>query len=377
MKIIYLIPRSGYVTDLRSDTLWGTLCWGIQYLWSEADENGETELTKFIRRCAAGNPDFVITSAFPYKQHGKERIPFFPNPFLLAPEDDDTDLAKARDAYRLRKKLKKIKYLSLDDFREALHGRLSSGDLLNRLREDYQRKMDAVEAGKDYTPMPQTVEQTAPQRHDHSMTHSTIDRLRGGTLSIQREVDGEMESAGQLFHAEDIWWADPHNDSDAARPNTGLFFLAHGDTSKLEAVLRLLRHLGIGADRTAGKGAFIFEVKDFTEEFAALEPPVTGSNALLNLSLFRPTKDELQKLEDTDSCWQYLLERREGFVGGYREARPKTPRMYFQEGSVFQRPEAYQPRHMGGIHRHDFPELPHEVWDNGFGFMVNLNWKKQ
>lgn len=364
MKIIYLIPRSGYVTDLRSDTLWGSICWGIRYLW------GADELKEFLERCAEGRPDFVISSTFPFKQHGKERIPFFPNPLLLAPEPADTDPAKARDTYRLRKKLKAIKLLHLEDFKDALHGTLSATDLLQRLANEATRKKQADEDDLEYVPLPQTVEHTPPKRHDHSMTHNTIDRLRGGTLTV---MDSDGNEGGQLFHVEDTWWTDSDNETDDAISNTGLYFLAEGDISKLAPVLRLLRHWGIGADRTAGKGAFDFDIQDFTMP----EPPMAQSNALLNLSLFRPTKSELETLEQVDGCWQYLLEQRGGFVGGYRESRPKTNRMYFREASVFARPENLTTRYMGCVHSHEFTDLDHKVWDNGFGFMVNLNWKKQ
>lgn len=367
MKIIYLIPQSGYVTELRSDTLWGTLCWAIRHLW------GQSELEAFLERCAAGKPDFVITSAFPFKQYGKERMPFFPNPFVLASEPGGTEREKVRDAYRLRKKLKNVAWLNLDDFRAALHGELSVTDLLERLRTEYYRKLN-VEEGQEYVPLPRTVEQTAPERRDFSMTHNTIDRLRGGTFTIRQILDdGEVEEAGQLFHADDIWWADPYNDADDGSPNTGLYFLVDGDTAKLEAILRLLRHWGIGADRSTGKGAFDF----LMEEFNMPEPSESDSNALLNLSLFRPTIHELRAFEQSGGCLQYLLEQREGYVGGYQSKIPKPARMYFQEGSVFKRPQAHKSRYMGGVYAHDFAELPHQVWDNGFGFMVNLNWKTQ
>lgn len=372
MKIIYLVPRSGYVTDLRSDTLWGSLCWGIRYLW------GADELKAFLERCAAGKPDFVISSTFPFKQHGTERVPFFPNPLVLAP-DMPTDRAPLVEDYRLRKDLKKVSLLNFDDFKAALHGELSVAELLRRLAEIAKEKKLQ---GRNYVPTGPVVERTAPKRHDHSMTHNTIDRLRGGTLTV---ADGDGDPAGQLFHAEDIWWTDPDNESDEALPNTGLYFLADGDISKLKPVLELLRHWGIGADRTAGKGAFDFDIQDFTEKISILEPPAAASNALLNLSLFRPTEAELAALEQADGCLQYLLERREGYVGGHRQMHRKEARMYFREGSVFARPDGQTARHMGGIQQQVFPEKdsqgkelpqpPHDVWDNGFGFMVNLNWK--
>lgn len=364
MNIIYLMPRSGYVTDLRSDTLWGSICWGIRYLW------GETELTAFLKRCDDGKPDFVISSAYPFKQHGKEFIPFFPNPLVLAPDLSEADHIQAKDAYRLRKKLKKISLLHFDDFKAVLHGKLTTADLLKRLTEEAERKKQAYKDDIEYVPLAQTVEKTPPARHDHSMTHNTIDRLRGGTLTVK---DSDGSNAGQLFHADDIWWTDPDNESDEAISNTGLYFLAEGDISKLHPVLHLLRHLGIGADRTAGKGAFDFEIQDF----AMPEPAASQSNSVLNLSLFRPTETELQDLEQADACWQYLLEQRGGYVGIYRNKRPKDVRMYFREGSVFARPAGLNARYMGCIHSHEFTDLPHKVWDNGFGFMVNLNWKKQ
>jgi CRISPR-associated protein Csm4 len=373
MKIIYLIPRSGYVTDLRSDTLWGSICWGIRHLW------GQEELIGFLERCRDGNPDFVISSAFPFKQHGLERVPFFPNPFLLAPAISDIDRAQARDAYRLRKKLKKISLLNFDDFKAALHGNLSAAALVKRLTDETIRKKKAKDDDIEYVPMAQTVEQTAPKRHDHSMTHNSIDRLRGGTLTV---TDTDGNEAGQLFHVEDIWWTDSDNESDEALPNTGLYFLADGDISKLKPVLDLLRHWGIGADRSSGKGAFDFYIPD--DDFIMPEPPDAESNALLNLSLFRPTEPELENFEQINGCWQYLLEQREGFVGGHRERHRKEARMYFREGSVFARPVNFKTRFMGGIQEQVFPKgpdlpppPPHKVWDNGFGFMVNLNWKEK
>jgi CRISPR type III-A-associated RAMP protein Csm4 len=326
-------------------------------------------LEKFLDRCAEGNPDFVISSTFPFKQQGRDRIPFFPNPLISTTDAWESNPAKAKEMYRLRKNLKNIKYLHIDDFESMLHGNLSSNDLLNRLTQELERKKQALNDDIEYIPLPQTVEKTPPRRLDHSMTHNTIDRLRGGTLTV---TDSDGNEAGQLFHAEDTWWIDPDNETDEANANTGLFFLVDGDTSMILPVLRLLRHWGIGADRTAGKGVFDFEAQPFTMP----EPNATASNTLVNLSLFRPTEAELLYWEANDGCIQYSLEQRGGYVGGYRQRRPKNNRMYFKEASIFSKPAQLTTRHMGCIHAHEFTELPHKVWDNGFGFMVNLNWKE-
>jgi CRISPR/Cas system CSM-associated protein Csm4 (group 5 of RAMP superfamily) len=97
----------------------------------------------------------------------------------------------------------------------------------------------------------------------------------------------------------------------------------------------------------------------------------------MNLSLFRPTKAELKELEDNDGCLQYRLEQRGGFVVGYRSFLQKTPHHYFLEGSIFKKLAGHTEKLMGGLHKHSFEGLEHDVWDNGFGFMVNLKWTEQ
>ncbi len=292
MKIIWLKPRSGYVTDLRSVTLWGTICWGIRYLF------GKEELEKFIARCAEGNPDFVLTSAFPFKQQGKTRTPFFPNPLRIAPDTLEVDdVERALEKSRLRKVFQKIEYLSRTQFDKMLKGTFSETDLFDFLLEEHDRKVehDQQQRGqrqkKEYIPHPNShIAHAALKRHDHAMTHNTIDSWRGGTLTLP---DDEGNPSGQLFHASDIWWSDPYDETTDGEPKTGLYFLVEENVTGsieniLAPVLRFLEHWGIGADRTAGKGFFEFEIEK--EDFVLPEPPDDKANALLNLSTFSARK---------------------------------------------------------------------------------------
>jgi CRISPR-associated protein Csm4 len=370
MHIIYLVPRSGYVTDLRSDTLWGSICWGIRHLW------GEDELTAFIKSYLPGNtPEFVISSTFPYRFQDGKRTPYFPNPIKTVSGTPviQEDVEFVLTEYRLRKKLKGIEYLSLEDFKAVIQGRLTESDLMERLRKEYLHRAKynkQADKSRDYEPLPETIRNTAPELFENSVvTHNAIDRLNGGTLSLAGE-DGE--EAGQLFHAEEQYW-DYKYAKDIDKPQNGLFFLVEGRTDKLLPVLRLLRDWGIGADRTTGKGSFDFETEDFELE----EPDKTDANAILNLSLFHPTESELGTLNGL----QYQLEPREGYVGFTRARRMKQPRLFFAEGSVFAQPSDYQSkRFMGCIREQQFDEEhqpSHKVWDNGFGFMINLKWNKQ
>jgi len=376
MKIIYLKPLSGYATPLRSDTLWGLLCWGIRHLWGEEGKEG---LAAFLDACHEGTPPFVVSSTFPCKKYDKDWIPFFPNP-LPFPDGYDADLEEARINAKLRKQYKKAyTYVNLVDFTNILQGSLTAKQLRQRLRDIHDEEEKLVKEGKSKLDRPITpteINQTVPRAEDFSMTHNTINRLRGGTLDLPVDGGAEDEKAGQLFHSDEFYWsdkyADPHQDS-----NTGIFFLADGpDMSKLEAVLRLYRHWGFGADRTAGKGFFETEVYDF--DFA--QP--TDANAMLNLSLFRPQQEELKALDEAAKdenkvrSFRYRIELREGWVGGDGIYQRKTPHRYFTEGSVFPLLETRKQRHhLGGlIEQKDLSDKPHPVYDNGFGFMLQLKW---
>lgn len=370
MKIVYLIPKSGYVTDLRSDTFWGMLCWGIRFLWDEP------ELKKFIGTFQSDKPEFVISSVFPFKEQGTRRIPFFPNPLRQLPALNDitTDVADPRDEYRIRKFFKKVKLVSLDDFENIVKGKFDSKDLLTRIRHEYlldfkKEKDQPKNAGELWQ---KRYEYTAPRRDELSMTHNTIDRVRGGTLSI---MDGD-ESAGQLFHTSEFAWSDPYNETDD-RSNTGMYFLADGDTTRLEALLGLFRHWGLGADRTAGKGFFDFKIEDFVLP----EASVTEANALVNLSLYHPMETELAAFHESDGLFQYELVRRQGWVCHYPQAGEKTARRYFAEGSVFKKPTGFEKRSMGLVQPQPDPELTkavgHPIYDYGMGFMVQIKWHQQ
>ena len=126
LKIVYLKPLSGYKTSLRSDTLWGLLCWGIRHLY------GEPRLEAFINSYTEGSPEWIISSTFPYKQDSSEKIPFFPKPFL--PDPTEASEMSEKERLRLRKQIKKTAWLDCTDFKETLQGKLSQKDFLERAR---------------------------------------------------------------------------------------------------------------------------------------------------------------------------------------------------------------------------------------------------
>ena len=361
MKIVYLKPLGGYATELRSDTLWGTLCWGVKHLW------GNGALTQFTEAAAAGQPEFVVSSAFPYKQYGTERIPFFPNPLLLPPTQSKQDATAALENARLLKRFKAIEYVEGTDFVSILRGELRAEGLMERLRQQYRDRLIAIEEKREYLPSPQDRDRSAPVLEEYSMTHNTINRRRGGTLERLGE---DNEPAGQLFHAGECYWSDPY--SDGKTPNTGIFFLVEGDASKLEPLLMFLRHWGFGADRSTGKGFFDASIQDFSLP----EVELGQANALVNLSLWCPTEAELHAIDGSNGPKQYRVETRCGYVGRHDAYLRKHPVRYFKEGSILPlvSDENQQHRYRGRLVEQTQCSklLPHKVWDNGLGLVVRM-----
>lgn len=225
MRIVYLKPKSGFITELRSDTLWGLICWGIRNVF------GNSTLERVLKSFNKNNPEFLISSAFPYKESENEIIKYFPKPILpVKPyENDPTTLDKKAKLQKSinDKKNKKKGLIGFYQFQKLINNQIS---LEEAIIETEQIKLESI-----------------------SVTHNTIDRLKGATL--------KKDGVGQLFHKHEYFLSkNSENDSE----ESGLFFLINGNSEKVEAALRWLSHVGFGGDRNTGKGHFEVKVSDFT-----------------------------------------------------------------------------------------------------------------
>ncbi len=294
MKIVYLKPKSSFRNNLRSDTLWGLLCWGIKNIF------GEDKLTEFLSSYKIKNNVLKISSAFPFVYKDGKRILFFPRP-ILKPIDlneyfDKNKLSTKKDRSEVISKLKsykKIKYLPEDVFFELLNGKITEYDLF--------KSEDVSDADKLLSKSFTTVE----------MMHNTINRLTNTTLE------------GNLYI-----------DSDIFIYNGGLYFLIDGDDEDVNLILasiRFLSHLGFAGDSAIGKGHFDISVDDYS-----LTLP-TDANSFITLSLYFPKEDEVKEFKKyPDKCW-YELETRKGKYGGQFIKDTnfwKDSVLMFKEGSV-------------------------------------------
>ncbi|MBC7196763.1 MAG: hypothetical protein H5U39_05870, partial [Deferribacterales bacterium] len=88
MKIVYLYPKSTFRTDLRSDTLWGILCWAIRLVY------GNEELERIIKSYIERKPEFIISSTFPFIIKDDKKWHYLPKPNIKENYIDQSQLIR-------------------------------------------------------------------------------------------------------------------------------------------------------------------------------------------------------------------------------------------------------------------------------------------
>jgi len=126
---VYYLKFNAPVTDLpRAPALFGHLAWAT--LWG----GGKEELENLLLSFENDPPPFLLSSTFPVAQRGEERLPLLPRPKVLPYMVEDT---------RIRKSLKKIRYLTFELFGEVAR---SGDEALARLMggEDFKIEKGAL-----------------------------------------------------------------------------------------------------------------------------------------------------------------------------------------------------------------------------------------
>ena len=313
MKAIYLKSRGAYRHELHSDTLFGLICWAIREVFSEA------RLVELLEAFAAGQPPFLISSAFP---RAKDGTPFLPRPQLQPPQP--VGELSQEEAQRL-KQYKRLRYIPAEHFNQFLQGGYSE--------RSYYASGDWRE-----------VEVPAPQRTDR--WRSTIDRLSGTT-------DGE----GTLFAGTEY------------RAAGSLYFLLDGDEAELvENALRFLEDFGWGGGNSSGYGHFAATVGE-----SPLGEPVAAPDRFVTLSLYHPRPEELRHFR-TGEAW-YELTVRKGKVGGHFLSAGdfwKRSVLMFAPGSTFSAMAERQVYGRNPIVKGRRDGLPFDVQQFGYAFAVGM-----
>lgn len=320
MKRVYLKPHSTYRTILHSDTLFGCVCWAVREVFSEA------RLEELLKQFASGDPPFLLSSVFPFRDNKSDgRTHFYPRPMLMPTA---LETPKDEDDAKQQKKFRKVKWVS-----EEILGKFASGAWNEA---DYYASS--------------TWDATGPGEKTIEVQHNTINRLSGGT--------GTTPSSGLYSLTE------------YAISDGGLFFLLDGEIDIVEGALGFLEHFGIGGDSSLGKGRFKIEVTD-----ANLPVAPEDADRFMTLSLYAPRESEIATVR-SDGAW-YNLVVRKGKVGGpflrVDDFWKKSLTM-FAEGSTFPMTEQKSFGH-NPIVKGIADDLPFDVQHYGYAFQIHIKTK--
>ncbi|WP_038028882.1 type III-A CRISPR-associated RAMP protein Csm4 [Thermonema rossianum] len=309
LKVIRLRPESAFRTDLRSDTLWGLICWGIRAVY------GNERLEAFLNAYQqGGQPPLLLSSAFPYvkdESNGAHFEYFLPKPLFLPQAEGmrkGGSIEERKAEATGRKKLKKLKWLPKPYFEKLLAA------------DDKRRALQAIVEELEQAKEPLSVRILSEER-----VHIGVNRLTGGTKI--------KSGAGLVFHAEEKQViAEKRRKGKVLPLEAGLYFLYSAADPATEQMmlgaLRFMAHIGLGGNRSIGKGKFTVEAP----EAFKLQPPAQA-NAQVTLSLCHPTEEEVKQMQAHPALTAYELETRQGETGFlYNATKVGVPCL--REGSV-------------------------------------------
>jgi len=297
--------NGSFITPFQADTIFGGLCWAVRH--SEGEDSIRAMLEDF--RC--GRPWFVLSNAYPGD--------LLPKPLLkvkrLKPETRDGQLLQAREG----KRLKKINYLTLEEFRNLVSGR--SGTIESKEKPVFQV----------------------------ASLHNQVNRVCGST------VEG-----GQLFEQLENYINPLYN-----YLSVYIKLKDPGLREWLLGLFRLLGQIGLGKRKSTGKGSFTvisMEKYDMFED-------VTEPNAYLSLSNFIPAPGD-----PIDGNYKIFVKY--GKLGeeyALSEIPYKRPLLMLLAGSVFWVNNEVKPFY--GLMIENIAPAHPEVLQYALAFSVPVRWE--
>lgn len=333
---VYLAHPTPFLNELpRSDTLFGALCWGIRWIY------GESVLLECLQSFITGNPDFLLSSVYPYFSREEKRLHFLPIPLLPITLPPPKNLAGAR----IFKDYRRIRYVSEGLFRQFLQGTLTPNIILQSLYE---------EKGEFQVRGPFLLEKSEVWSAGEVLgLFRSQDRARNAINRLSATVH-----EGAFYFTQEI------------AVQSGVYFLLKLRNPALkkviEGALHFLAEKGIGGDVSVGRGHFICELVQ--EDF--LPEPSTATH-LVTLALVHPSSVDRRWFgQQRDQLWYQLVKRKGRIESMYIPERQvwKQTVVNLGEGSVFPRDgerEIYGSSPQ--VHSHPFA-----IYQNGYAYPVRL-----
>jgi CRISPR-associated protein Csm4 len=293
-----------------SDTLFGAICWGIKRIY------GESRLINILNRFQE-NPEFILSSAFPYLELNNFPLHFYPKTVSTGLSvsdieemagDDKEEKVKVITKY---KKFKKSEYVSDSIFTKILD-EVSEKTLFNDYRKCRikikERMLLTTEEWEKF------FKDSKPAYKSETVQKNSIDRL---TMSTGKE--------GQTFYQQEYFTS----------PVFKLHFLMKtNDINFFKPVFRYLEDKGIGGNRSTGKGRFKIEVLN--------EVSIGDGNSCKFVTLSRYIPDVSEINIESNSMFYEIFPCRSK-VDSEAEFKGedvwKARAMYLKEGSIFEAKE--------------------------------------
>jgi len=314
MKVVRIYPKTNFHTFLHSDTLWGNLIYAYRILY------GVDKTSELLKEFSSNIP-FKVSSIFPFEilKNGNKKFSYYlPKPIM------GSNIREIQNPEEMvyMKEFKKIRYVDKELFEKYLNGEIDDNLLFERFmtwqselnKDPSERNIDIINQNKfNYKTI----------LNSTFNLHNSIDRMSGSTL--------QAEDRGQLYWEEEfVNYGNVLAETKDVVP--GVYFLVDAkDISLIEAPLRLLSDIGMGGNRSIGKGSFDFEIKDFS-----FNQP-TKYNSYVSLSLFQPNQDDINIISNDNIKLFYNIITRIGKVGKdfNLKFKEKNPVQCFTEGSTF------------------------------------------
>lgn len=229
-------------------------------------------------------PDFTISSLFPFTSVGNSKIHFFPKPFLKP--NIDQQAQKTEDA----KKFKKVKYVDAP----------------------------ILEAYLNYLPQPADTSWVRGSYQTQYLIDT--DFIQTDVVPRIRKPRRDSEDA-EPFYTERLYF----------KSGSGMFCLIQYDNAeakkRVEAAIQYLADTGLGTDRNVGHGLFEWSAGELS-----LSLPTTSAFSL-NLSLFCP-ENQQQLTEMLHAQARYEIVKRGGWLSEPYNTYRKRSVYMFREGSL-------------------------------------------
>ena len=289
-------PLSSLSTPLQSDTIFGHLCWAINYLWEEKDKNKLTDFLSALQE----TPCLVLSSAFQEGHLPKPSIPI-----------------GNKHLDEVKKNLKKCKELKeITDLEISI--------VLKRIKKDNWIDRKALTDNENVYNVSEELiskaQDTALKILESRGTRIHSPKKEEGMIEFHNMIDritGTTSGSGELFASPTVFYKDICFESWL---DTDYF-----NESEIKDIFHFIEQNGFGKDKNTGKGKFEITV----EEFHWQDCP--KNNAYLNLSNMVPCASD-------SPIASYNSKTKFGKVGG-DYATSKTPFKYpiyiIEPGAVF------------------------------------------